>query len=106
MSRIPEESLLIPALQAAANSPNGEIKTSELIKVLTDKFNPKGKDAEILENRNDSRFSQKVRNIISHRNNETSMFNSGYVEYKKELSGIKITQSGRDLLKNFNIKTS
>lgn len=95
-TRIRERDLVIPALKAAAARPNGYISTADLITVLEDEFQPEGEDAEILDGRQDSRFSQKVRNLISHRTTSTSMFVKGYAEYVSE--GVKITDAGRAFL--------
>lgn len=61
-----EENLIIPALFELYLNPNG-LTTSMLIKTLTENLKPEGTDAEILFGRNDTRFSQKVRNLISHK---------------------------------------
>ena len=61
-----EEDLIIPALFELHFNPNG-MTTSMLIKALTKNLKPEGADAEILFGRNDTRFSQKVRNLISHK---------------------------------------
>jgi len=66
MPRIPESDLIIPALNAMNASPNGTISTTDLIAELTNSMNPTGEDLEILDNRNDTKFSQKVRNLKSH----------------------------------------
>jgi hypothetical protein len=95
-ARIRERDLIIPALRAAAARPAGYISTSDLIQELESEFQPEGQDAEILEGRNDSHFSQKVRNLISHRSGPTSMFSKGYAEYTGD--GIKITEAGRNFL--------
>lgn len=96
VGRIRERELVIPALKAAAARPNGYISTSDLIKELEKEFEPEGADAEILDGRTDTRFSQKIRNLISHRNNSTSMFKKGYAEYSND--GIRITDAGRQFL--------
>ena len=49
--RISEKELVVPALQVAADQPNGEISTRELIVALTEWFEPEGEDAEILDGR-------------------------------------------------------
>ena len=49
-----------------------------------------------LADRHDSHFSQKVRNLISHRDTRTSMFTRGYAEYTGD--GIRITDAGRAFL--------
>lgn len=97
---IPESALVIPALRFAVERKNGEITTSELIKELTNLFQPSGKDAEIIEGRQDTHFSQKVRNLVSHREGERSFIANGYAEYfGPNPGGIRITDAGRALLK-------
>lgn len=95
-ARIRERDLVIPALRAADARPGGHISTSDLISELEEEFLPEGRDAEILDGRLDTYFSQKVRNLISHRNTNTSMFTKGYADYVRE--GITITDAGRAFL--------
>jgi hypothetical protein len=64
--RIPEAELIAPTLLLLYDAPNGELTTSKLIYLLEHYFLPGGEDAEILEGRSDSKFSQKVRNLKSH----------------------------------------
>ena len=66
MPRISETDLIMPALKAMNESPNGTISTTDLITILTNSMNPTGEDLKILKNRNDTKFSQKVRNLKSH----------------------------------------
>ncbi len=61
-----EEKLIIPALFELYIQSEG-MTTTMLIKSLTENLKPEGTDAEILFGRKDSRFSQKVRNLISHK---------------------------------------
>jgi hypothetical protein len=98
MVMIRERDLVIPALRAATASPGGEIATTKLIEVLTDEFAPDGHDAEIIEGRQDTYFSQKVRNLVSHRGASTSMFTKGYAEYLAPNESIRITDLGRSFL--------
>ncbi len=95
--RVRERDLVIPALRAAAAN-GGEIATSQLIEVLTEEFEPSGTDAEILDGRHDTYFSQKVRNLISHREAGTSMFTMGYAEYHAPSESIRITDAGNKFL--------
>lgn len=60
-----ENDLIIPTLEILNNIPAG-VKTSDLIKLLLKVMNPSGKDIKILNNRKDTHFSQKVRNLKSH----------------------------------------
>ncbi|MCI0564636.1 MAG: hypothetical protein MN733_39715 [Nitrososphaera sp.] len=96
--RVRERDLIIPSLRLAANRPNGEITTAELIVELTEMFKPEGEDAEILDGRNDSKFSQKVRNLVSHRAGQRTMFSLGYAEYIG--NGIRITEKGREFVRS------
>jgi len=98
MPRVKEKSIAIPALQAASNSPGGEITTTQLIQEMTNQFDPDGRDAEILDDRQDTYFSQKVRNLVSHRDGKKTIFTFGYAEYNPNTHSISITQAGRDFL--------
>lgn len=60
--RIEEKSLILPALYFINEA--GKLNTSEIIKKLTDALSPAGEDAEILAGRSDTKFSQKVRNLM------------------------------------------
>jgi hypothetical protein len=100
LGRISEEDLTIPALVVMASSPNGSITTTELIEELTALMNPVGEDVEILEGRQDTRFSQIVRNIVSHKKTLGNLIAEGLVEHKGRRDGLKITDAGRLHLKN------
>lgn len=90
--RIPESELIIPTLELLDAAPDGEMKTTDLIAALEDMFGPEGEDSEILEGRHDTKFSQKVRNMKSHKTLERA----GLAEaiYR----GFRITQAGRKLV--------
>lgn len=94
--RIREKDLVVPALRAAARRPGGYISTSDLIKELEEEFAPEGEDAKILDGRQDSKFSQIVRNLKSHKISSTSMFKKGYAI--DEAEGLRITDAGRSFL--------
>ena len=66
---ITEKELIVPALKLIAEQTKG-LSTTELINLLRQEINPVGRDAEILNGRNDDVFSQKVRNLISHKSIE------------------------------------
>lgn len=91
--RISEKQLIIPSLKLFSVHPEG-ITTSELIELLTDIMQPKGKDAEIIDGRKDTYFSQKVRNLRSHETFERN----NLAEYKNER--YFITNVGKAFLEN------
>lgn len=90
MSRIAEGELVIPTLELLHDAPNGEMATSDIIAELTEHFNPKDEDAKILYGRHDTKFSQKVRNLKSHK----KLVKLGYAEEIND--GFRITDVGRD----------
>ncbi len=98
--RISESELVVPALRAASERPNGYIQTSELIIELEERLRPEGEDAEIATNRTDTKFSQKVRNLVSHREQDNSMFSLGYAIYTGD--GIQITDAGQRYLEKYS----
>ncbi len=61
-----ENDLIFPTLQLLNQALHKGISTSELIKQLTERLQPTGKDSEIITGRKDTYFSQKVRNLKSH----------------------------------------
>lgn len=64
MSRIREPALILPALYVVQEQPG--ITTADLIGELRALLNPTGEDTEILHGRSDDKFSQIVRNLVSH----------------------------------------
>lgn len=97
-TRISESDLYVPTLEFLAQAPDGFLRTSDLIQKLWDHFQPAGKDAELLQGRNDTHFSQKVRNIVSHKSSTGNLIDQGYVEYIQDQNAVRITESGRRYL--------
>lgn len=64
--RISERDLILPSLYFINNAENKILHTSDLISQLRELLRPSGEDLEILNNRVDDKFSQKVRNLKSH----------------------------------------
>ena len=91
-NRYTEEDLIDPALFAIYQH-NGSLTTGQLIKVLTDELNPTGADVEILFGRKDTRFSQKVRNLVSHRT-----ICPKYSDYDSNSSLLTINDNGKKRL--------
>lgn len=91
--RVAESELVIPALIIMASRDNGEVATSDLIEALEKVFEPCDEDMEILEGRNDTKFSQKVRNLKSHKTIKTK----GLAE---EIDGgFRITDKGKEYIR-------
>lgn len=95
--RIEERTLILPALYLIGEHPG--ITTSKLIEQLTEYFQPEGEDAKILAGRRDTKFSQKVRNLKSHR--ETN----GMQEWTVYKNGAyTLTDAGRQYLESRKLK--
>jgi predicted HNH restriction endonuclease len=68
--RVTERDLILPALRVLHDT-NGELSTTAMSRRLRSIVKPQGEDLEILAGRNDDKFSQKVRNLRSHKTLET-----------------------------------
>jgi hypothetical protein len=90
-----EDQIRTEALRELANSPNGRLTTSQLIELLELRLHPQGNDAEILDGRSDTYFSQKVRNLVSHRDQGTGLQTRGLATYDPNTEGWDITVTGR-----------
>lgn len=99
-SAITESELYVPMLQILDKAPGGFMTTSAIVVELENLFQPKGIDAEILNNRSDTHFSQKVRNIISHKNVPGNPIHDGLVIYHNRRHGLEITDAGRAFLRS------
>jgi len=86
--RIKESELVLPSLYIMSLQ-NGKIDTSKLIELLTDLIKPSGIDAKIITGRQDTFFSQKVRNLKSH----DTFTKNGYATYDNT-TGYTITNNG------------
>jgi len=95
--RISERELILPTLRLLSEDTRGWLSMSDLILRLTRLFAPAGLDAEILEGRNDTHFSQKVRNMISHRDQPSSFIHRGLAHYER--GGLKISSLGRSTVR-------
>lgn len=91
-TRITESELVLPSLFLMSIRQDGTITTSELIKQLEAMLHPQGMDAEILNGRSDTYFSQKVRNLKSH----NTLTRYGYAQYSYGV--FSITNKGRQLV--------
>ena len=98
--RISENELTIPALELLKQAPDQTLTTSEMQQALDQRLKPQGEDSEILDGRHDSKFSQKVRNLISHRHQSTSPIRQGFMAYDKSNHSLTLTHLGDHILMN------
>ena len=99
ISRTLEECLMIPVLMVADSKPDGFVTTTELISELEGIFNLTEEDVAISAQRSDTKFSQIVRNVISHRTTSKNIIGRGLADYISNKKGIQITVKGREMLK-------
>lgn len=92
MGRISEKELILPSLLVMSNKENGEITTTELIRELEELIEVGEEDNGIIFGRNDTYFSQKVRNLKSHKTLERKDFAT------YENGKYKITEKGEEHL--------
>ncbi|MEM6939940.1 MAG: hypothetical protein AAF509_07410 [Pseudomonadota bacterium] len=90
-----ELQIRIEALWELADSRTGTLTTSELIEYLESRLAPTGRDAEIADGRGDTYFSQKVRNLVSHRDQGPGLSNQGLAIYNPDRESWTITDKGR-----------
>lgn len=93
--RIKERDTYVHVLEFLDDAPDGFMTTSDLIEALEMRLAPQGDDNAILAGRSDTRFSQIVRNIVSHREAPSNLIGAGFAEYDKKRRGLKITPEGR-----------
>ncbi|SPH19805.1 hypothetical protein ASD8599_00546 [Ascidiaceihabitans donghaensis] len=91
-----EDQIRIEALIELSNSKSGTLTTTQLIELLEDRLAPNGKDAKIVDGRSDTYFSQKVRNLVSHRDQGLGLANQGLAIYNSEDESWTITEKGRN----------
>ncbi len=76
MSKYTERKIAVEAVKVVEEY--GELSMGELIDILIERMQPTGHDMDIIANRNDTYFSQKVRNLRSHLNK--IFFNNVYYD--------------------------
>src|SRR5271156_6268494 len=100
-NRVSESDLLIPTLRILAEQPNGRMTTSRLIAELEAEFEPGDEAAEKLEGRQDTHFSQIVRNMVSHKEVKGNIIAEGFALHLGSRSGLEITEVGRLHLRHY-----
>ena len=102
---IPDATITLEALRLIAQTHNSFMITSDLILALNLRFEPTGDDAEIVEGRGGTRFSQRVRDLVSHRTGGNGLETSGFVVYSAIRQGFTITPQGRQAAHEKQITT-
>ncbi|WP_299828341.1 hypothetical protein [uncultured Roseobacter sp.] len=90
-----EAQIRTEALVELNQSKIGKLTTTQLIELLEDRLAPTGKDAEMAEGRGDTYFSQKVRNLVSHRDQGPGLSRRGLAIYDADEESWTITAAGR-----------
>ena len=93
--RIRERDTYRPMLELLDDAPDGFLTTTDLIKGLEFRLEPVGEDNAILDSRSDTRFSQIVRNVVSHKDSATNPIKLGWIDYDRKKRGLRITVEGR-----------
>ena len=99
--RIPEKELFLPALYVIYRNKE-RVNTTKIIEVLSVLFQPTGKDGELLQGRSDTKFSQKVRNLMgSHyttngMSSHTNKDADGYFTLTEQ--GVKAVEDNKEFL--------
>jgi hypothetical protein len=94
-----ESDLVVPAAEIIAAHEHG-IGTTKLLRLLRKQLRPSGDDLTILADRNDDKFSQKVRNLKSHETLEKR----GIATFK--LRQYHITPEGKKIATNSEVQQS
>lgn len=95
MARTLEADILVPTLKGLAQ--HGCMDTPARLAYLQSVMTLSAEDNAILKDRNDTYFSQIVRNQVSHREDEGNIVYEGYATYDPSV-GLCITAKGRVLI--------
>jgi hypothetical protein len=90
-----EEQVRNEAMRELLHSPGGRLSTTQLIDRLSARLPIEGKDAQIAHGRSDTYFSQKVRNLVSHRSQSTGLQARGLADYDANDETWTLTRQGR-----------
>lgn len=90
-----EEQVRNEAMKEMLHAPGCRLTTSQLIDRLSLRLKIEGKDAQIAHGRSDTYFSQKVRNLVSHRNQSTGLQARGLADYEAADESWTLTKLGR-----------
>ena len=94
-AHIRQSDLTVRALEIV-NEAGGFLRTPSLRERLREHFRPTGEDIAPFPSQDEPRFNQIVRNLVSNRHMQRSMFSMGYASWANR--GIQITPAGRRFL--------
>ena len=105
MTKFSEGDLVIESLKIIKSYPQG-IETKDLLQILRLVLDPSGEDLEVLSGRSDDKFSQKVRNLKSHKTLENKGF-AKFLENRFYITddGINFINDNSHLMGDFELKT-
>ena len=105
MTKFSEGDLIIESLKIIKSYPQG-IETKDLLQILRLALDPSGEDLEVLSGRSDDKFSQKVRNLKSHKTLENKGF-AKFLENRFYITddGINFINDNSHLMGDFELKT-
>jgi hypothetical protein len=83
------------ALKELLAAPGCRLTTTQLIDRLSARLPISGRDAQIAYGRSDTYFSQKVRNLVSHRNQSTGLQARDLADYDANTESWTLTRLGR-----------
>lgn len=90
-----EEQVRNEAMKELLHAPGCRLSTTQLIDRLSARLPLTGKDAQIAYKRSDTYFSQKVRNLVSHRGQSTGLQARGLADYDADSETWTLTKQGR-----------
>ena len=90
--KLGEKDLTLPTLYLLYT--RGDMNTSELKDEIINLINPGGENLDPLVNRADTKITQIIRNIISHKDTTTNIIYKGLVEYSDITGILSITEKG------------
>ncbi|MPM07456.1 hypothetical protein SDC9_53762 [bioreactor metagenome] len=79
----------------------GNMITSQLKDEIIRLLNPQGENLDPLENRADSKITQIIRNMISHKDNTTNIIYKNLINYNEHTGVLSITARGIQHLESF-----
>ncbi len=105
MTKFSESDLVIESLKIIKKYPQG-IETKDLLQILRLTLDPSGEDLELLSGRSDDKFSQKVRNLKSHKTLENKGF-AKFLENRFYITddGINFINNNSHQMGDFKLKT-